>query len=111
MRQPHVVQVQVRRRKTTAHGFDLVPDGPPQPLKCNFRASLSGDAGSDGAVVTYSAYLLTTSPWPGGLLDESSQVVFRGKRYDMAGVPLERDGSRRTSHLQINLNYAGPSRG
>ena len=111
MRQPHVVQVQVRRRKTTAHGFELVADGPPQQLKCNFRVSLSGDAGSDGAVATYSAYLLTPSPWPGGLLDESSQVIFRGKLYDMAGVPLERDGSRRTAHFQINLNYAGPSHG
>ena len=111
MMQRHTVMVQRRERTYTAHGFAYRNVGTPVPLQCNFRNIDTGEVGANGVVVTYNARLLTTSPWPGGPTDTSSLVRIRGLEYDMAGIPLLRDGSARTAHLQVNLNYVGPDSG
>ena len=111
MRQPHEVLVQRRSQTTTAHGRTLINTGNPVPLKCNFRLLGSGEIAANGIVTTYDARLLTTSAWPGGAMDNDSLITFDGISYEMDGIPLKRDGSRRTAHLQVNLRFVGRPRG
>lgn len=107
MKLTHTVQVQVRRRRNTAHGLAVENVGEPVDLRCRFRRVSSGQLSSTGAVVLYSAYLLTTEPWPGGVLDEVSQVLYGGLEYDMVGVPVQFDGSPRTAHIRVDLKFEG----
>lgn len=111
MRQTHMVSVQRRSQTTTAHGRSLTNLGDPVSLKCNFRLLSSGEVAADGTVARYDARLLTTSPWPGGSMDNDSLITFDGISYEMDGIPLKRDGSRRTAHLQVNLRFVGRSHG
>ena len=111
MRQPHTVQVQVRQNVKTPHGTARQEVGPRVDYVCRFRSVGTSELDQGGVVVTYNAFLLSTTPWPGGMFDEASQVIHKGKVYDMAGIPVERDGSPRTAHVQVNLSYVGVDRG
>lgn len=111
MRQPHVVQVQLMESEETPHGVELVPTLDPINLKCSFRRTSSGEVDVNGRLVVYDARLLTTTPWPGGPLDNTSQISIDGLLYEMDGVPRRLDGSRRTQHWQVNLKFVGPVNG
>ena len=111
MHQPHKVQVQKRTKVRTPHGEDFIQSGEPVDLKCSFRHIDSGEVRSEGTVLLYDTRLLTTSEWPGGRLDSSSQVIRDGLVYDMVGIPLLRDGSPRTRHYQVNLTFVGVHHG
>ena len=95
MRQPHIVQVQLMESEETSHGVELVPTLDPIDLKCSFRRTSSGEVDINGRLVMYDARLLTTTPWPGGPLDNTSQISIDGLLYEMDGVPRRLDGSRR----------------
>lgn len=105
MRQPHTVMVTPRTTKRTAHGTEIVPSGPTVPLQCRFRVVSSAEFAIAGEVVTYRARLLTTNPWPGGDGDTYALVEYEGIEYEVVGIPLVRDGSSRTKHTQVNLDY------
>ena len=80
------------------------PDGEPVQLTCDFRYVSSTETQQNGIAVDYVARLLVPGRWPYGT---TAQIVADGQRFEIEGLPLVRDGSRRTTHTQINLRWAG----
>lgn len=107
MRQPHTVQVVLRQKVKSSVGYTLKETGETFELPCTFRELRATENNNDGVIVTQDAYILTTH-WPTHLLnDVTPLIVFRGRKYDMEGIPAVRDGSRRTAHVHIRLKFVG----
>ena len=107
MRQPHTVQVLIREKVESRMGYRLAETGEEIALPCTFREVRGTENDANGVVADHDAYLLTQH-WPTFLLNDTTPlIVFRGREYDIHGLPRVRDGSPRSAHVHIQLKYVG----
>lgn len=87
------------------HGPVYQSAGKPVDVYCDFRVLDTGTVPTDGLRTSYDARALVRGEWPGGPHDNTSLVDYNGTQYVINGFPVRRDGSPRTAHWQVNLNY------
>lgn len=103
----HTIQVQKRTTRITAAGTVYVNDGDLITVPCDFRYVSSDEMVNNGVVVQYVARVLVQGTWGFGI---NAQIVHNGQVFEIEGLPVVRDGSRRTMHTQVNLRYVGEQR-